>query len=302
MTPYPAPPQPSEGVPPGKPGRKPGPIADGVGVAHRAWLEPLRAKFTASGLTVTELSERSGWAKSKVSELLRGTGLYPRWEITYSLLRVLGIPAWPVRRLWMAAAREAHKKDDWIDGCLQKAALTTGPSDPPLDHRAFEELNRPAYLAYAQAFLTSDDEAHEVVTETFDILWLRWQEALNSPDVMRFAWNVLRHGVMTRARHLDGCPDLTTAAFNTVVLSEMACREARFIQVEESMALFQAMGRLPAQQLDVMILKHLRGMDFTAVADVLGIPLASVRFADRYAQQHLTSVLCPKNAPGGTTA
>ncbi|KOG51007.1 RNA polymerase subunit sigma [Streptomyces griseoflavus] len=302
MTPHPVPPRPPEGLPSGKPGRKPGPIADGVGIAHRAWLEPLRAKFTASGLTVTELSERSGWAKSKVSELLRGTGLYPRWEITHSLLRVLDIPAWPVRRLWMAAAREAHKKDEWIDGCLQKVALTTGPSNPPLDHRAFEELNEPAYLGYARTFLAHDDEAREAVAEAFDILWLRWQEALHSPDVMRFAWNVLRRGVMSRACHTDGCPDLTTAAFNTVVLSKMACPEGRFAQVEESMALFQAIGRLPAQQLDVMVLRHLRGMDFTAVADVLGIPLASVRFADRYAQQHLTSVLHPKNAPGGTIA
>ncbi|MFD0432126.1 hypothetical protein ACFQ60_47655, partial [Streptomyces zhihengii] len=36
---------------PVRPGRKLGPIVDGVGSVHRAWLEPLRSAYLGSGLT-----------------------------------------------------------------------------------------------------------------------------------------------------------------------------------------------------------------------------------------------------------
>ncbi|MEU1918332.1 hypothetical protein [Streptomyces massasporeus] len=62
----------------GRPGRKLGPIAPTVGSAHRAWLDPMRQNYLASGLTLNDLSTRVRFAKSKLSELLRGVGLYPR--------------------------------------------------------------------------------------------------------------------------------------------------------------------------------------------------------------------------------
>ncbi|WP_328838622.1 RNA polymerase subunit sigma [Streptomyces europaeiscabiei] len=308
--------RPGGGAPVSKPGRKLGPIAEGVGRAHRAWLEPLRIRFLASGLTIGELSDRSGWAKSKISELLRGTGRYPRWEITYGLLDVLDVPTWPMRRLWMAAALEARKKPDWIDGCVQRrphtprpnpqspdrrpgAALPTGPAVPPLEHQAFTELNGAAYLAYARLFV-SEEEAREVVVETFDVLWFRWAEALASADVVPFAWSVLRRSVMARACHTDGCPELARTAFDTVALSVLSTPAARFAQIEESMSLFKAISRLPAHQLDVMALTYLRGMDHAAVADVLGVPIASVHTADRYARKSLTTALQPQNDLGET--
>lgn len=289
-----------EGKPPGKPGRKLGPIADGVGASHRAWLEPLRMRFLDSRLTVSELSDRAGFAKSKISELLRGAGLYPRWEITYSVLHVMDVPTWPMRRLWMAAAYEAHKKPAWVNGCIETVALSTGPTVPPLDHQGFMQLNREPYTRYAQVFLRTGQEAAQVVGETFDILWLRWEEALCSSDVQKFAWAVLRAGVMARTPHIDGCPELVPAAFDTVILGTTT-GAAHFHQIEESMGLFKALSRLPDHQLDVMVLIYLRGMDDTAVADVLGVPLISVRTADRYAKQSLTETLSPDNHPGGTS-
>jgi DNA-directed RNA polymerase specialized sigma24 family protein len=57
---------------------------------------------------------------------------------------------------------------------------------------------------------------------------------------------------------------------------------------------------LPDHQLDVMVLKYLRGMDDTAVADLLGVPIASVRSTDRHARRSLTSTLSPHDRPGGT--
>jgi DNA-directed RNA polymerase specialized sigma24 family protein len=278
---------------PSRPGRKLGPVAVGVGAAHRAWLELVRTRFLSSGLTVGDLSGRTGYAKSKLSELLRGTGLYPRWEITYSVLHVLGMPTWPMRRLWTAAALEAHKPAHWIDGCIQKVALSTGPAVPPVEHQGFTELNSRPYTDYARVFIPDARQADHVVAETFDVLWLRWEEALTSADLQRFAWRVLRQAVMARTPHTDnGHPELLAASFNTVVLSQTPASQ-QFAQIEESMTLFQAIGRLPDHWLDVMVLKYLRGMDDSAIADVLGVPIASVDHADRYAQQQLINALCP---------
>lgn len=282
-----------EGIQPGRPGRKLGPISDEVGIAHRAWLEPLRDRFLASGTTIKDLSARSGFSRSKISELLRGVGLYPRWEITHSLLHVLGIPSWPMRRLWMAAAAEANKKRGWVEGCIEPVVVSTGPSGPPLDHTAFVELSSRPYLAYAGAFLRRGQDARRAVTETFDILWLRWDEARLSPDVVRFAWTVLRRSVMARTPTVGGRPELVAAAFDTVALSLISDTAARFAQVEESMILFRAMSQLPDHQLDVMVLQHLCGLTSEAAADVLGVPIASVRSAARHARHSLAPLFTP---------
>ena len=76
-----------------------------------------------------------------------------------------------------------------------------------------------------------DTEAHEVVAETFDVLWLQWDEALASSDVVRFAWSVLRESVLARAHHVDGCPELARTAFDTVALRGLSTPAQRFAQI-----------------------------------------------------------------------
>ncbi|MER6557433.1 hypothetical protein ABT300_06615 [Streptomyces sp. NPDC001027] len=117
-------------VPPGRPltarpGRKLGPILPSTASAHRAWLQPMRDTYLASGLTLNELSERIRFAKSIISELLRGVGLYPRWEIVCMLAVELGVPNWPLYQLWRQAAFEAHKSNDWIDDCTDRTTVLT---------------------------------------------------------------------------------------------------------------------------------------------------------------------------------
>ena len=181
-------------VPPGRPaaarpGRKLGPVADNVGSAHRAWLDPMRTAYLASGLTLNELSGRACFAKSKISELLRGVGLYPRWEIILLLALELGMPNWPLYRLWSQAALESHKSSEWINGCTDRTTVTATHTTPPLDHGAFRELVENDYALYAQVFL-DDDQRDNAVDDTFDRLWLSWNEALAHHDTRRYAWNV----------------------------------------------------------------------------------------------------------------
>ncbi|MEV5898372.1 sigma-70 family RNA polymerase sigma factor (plasmid) [Streptomyces sp. NBC_00015] len=286
------PPVPPASPAPVRPGRKLGPIAENVGSAHRAWLEPMRDTYLRSGLTLSELSLRVLLAKSKISELLRGTGLYPRWEIVLSLSAELEMPGWPLYRLWRQAAFEAHKSREWVERSGQKGALTTSHTAPPLDHRAFRELVENDYGLYAQVFL-DDDQRDTAVSDTFDILWLCWNDALASPDTRSFAWNVLRATVMTRTLHLDGRPELGGAAFDTVALQSLTTEADRLDQIAESLQLFKAMSRLPDHQLDVMVLRRLCGIAPEHASALLGVPLATVRSDERHAVHFLQSVICP---------
>ncbi|MFG2174754.1 hypothetical protein ACGFMO_25915 [Streptomyces niveus] len=85
-----------------------------------------------------------------------------------------------------------------------------------------------------------------------------------------------------------------------MALSEKKAPAEKFVQFEESVTLFTAVSRLPAHHLDVMVLKHMRGMSDAAVADVLGVPVVAVSSADHYVQQHLTTALRSEQAPEGT--
>ncbi|WP_331742826.1 helix-turn-helix domain-containing protein (plasmid) [Streptomyces sp. NBC_00868] len=298
MTPSRLPSEPAGEGTPSKPGRKLGPIVDVVGPVHRGWLEAVRSRLHSSGMTASDLAQRAGWSKSKVTELLRGAGLYPQWEITHALIHVLGMPTRPMRRLWTAAALEAQKKQEWIEGSIERVVLPAGSDPPPLDHQGFTVLYGSSYFSYAKVFLHGDGEAEQVVTETIDILWLLWEEALGSADTQKYAWQVLRQGVMARAPHIDGYPELAGAAFDTVAL-DTATGLARFLQLEESLAVFQAVSRLPDFQLDVIVLRYLRGRDESSVADILGVPTALVSSAERHAKRSLTTKLIPHHRPGG---
>ncbi|MBZ4014459.1 sigma-70 family RNA polymerase sigma factor [Streptomyces purpurogeneiscleroticus] len=286
---------------PQRPGRKLGPIAENVGSAHRVWLEPVRTTYLSSGLTLNELSERTRFAKSKLSELLRGVGLYPRWEIVHSLATELKMPNWPLYQLWRRAAREAHKTRGWVEGCSEKITLTRTPEAPPMDHCAFRQTVEEDYRRYAQVFL-ADDQRDAAVSDTFDILWLRWKnDALTSPDTRRFAWQVLRAAVMAKSPHLDGRPDLARAAFDTVALQSQTTVTGHMNQLTESLEVFKAMSRLPDHRLDVMLLRRLCGFTLEEASALLGAPLVAVQSDERHAVRFLESVLCPSPETEGNT-
>ncbi|MFE7114718.1 XRE family transcriptional regulator [Streptomyces sp. NPDC057654] len=282
-----------DGQRPTRRGRKPDAIGPEVGVSHRAWLEPIRARLTARSLTLDDLVARSGYSKTRISELLRGKGYYPGWEITYSVVRVLDVPIWPLRLLWTAGAREAGRGTEWIERQIS-AVPAARREDPPLAHEGFTEGMRRPYTAYAAAFLQRGNRAQWVVREVFDILWLGWEEAVSSPDVRRHAWCLLRDRVLLRAeRRRDGCPDLVPAAFSTVTQSKIIELSARFAQIAETAGLFAAVSRLPPDQLDVIVLRYLCGQSEDAAATIAGLPPAITHAIDQHARDTLNCIYHP---------
>ncbi|MEU5090148.1 XRE family transcriptional regulator [Streptomyces sp. NPDC021356] len=252
-------------------------------MTHRTWLEQVRRRLAASGLTLDELVSRSGYSKTRLSELLRGKGYYPGWAMTYSVVKVLDIPPWPLRRLWTAAAREAAKKDTWIEDGIH-AVQPLGPEEPPIAHLAFKQVMGRPYTAYAQAFLQTEARARRVVAETFDILWLNWNEATSSSNTPRHAWNLLRAKVMARADTHDGHPDLRTAALRTTAVAKAAGPDDCLARAARMVAFFEAVSRLPDDQMDVTVLRFLCGIDEGAVPGIVGLPPAITHSLTRHAR------------------
>ncbi|MEU3529167.1 sigma-70 family RNA polymerase sigma factor [Streptomyces sp. NPDC038707] len=295
MTTFPSP-EPS----PGRPGRKLGPIAPTVGTLHRAWLEPTRERYLASGRTLSDLSFHVLLAKSKLSELLRGVGHYPRWEVIHRLAAVLDIPGWPLYRLWKQAALDAGKSRDWINRSTEGATVVaTAHSGPPLEHGALRLTVQDGYLAYAGTFLTGDAR-DAAVEDAFAILWLSFDEALASPDIRRYAWDLLRATVKARADYRDERPVLGEAAFDTLALCQETSAEGQAAQLAESLELYAAISRLPDTQLDVMVLRHLCGYPPEEVSDLLGLSLATVRSTERHARRFLADTIEPPATEGPT--
>ncbi|GAA2280437.1 hypothetical protein GCM10010145_59630 [Streptomyces ruber] len=300
MTPSPLPRQPGE-EPPSRRGRRPEAIEDHVGATHRAWLEPVRSRFFASGLTLDDLVKLSGYSKARISELLRGKGYYPGWEITYSVVRALDIPVWPLRRLWTAAARDANKDDTWIHKRIH-AVQVLEPEQPPVAHRGFKEAMRHPYTAYARTLLQTDRRAQWVVAQAFDILWLGWDEAVSNSNMPRHAWRMLRSRVMLRAEHHpDGHPDLRPAAFFTVAQNRIDDLDARFAQIDRQADFFDAVARLPQDQMDVLVLRYLCNIHPDAIPNIIGLTPAMTHTLDHHARGALEGTYLRRDAPGGIT-
>ncbi|MGW2911292.1 sigma-70 family RNA polymerase sigma factor [Streptomyces asoensis] len=233
---------------------------------------------------------RSGYSKTRISELLRGNGYYPPWEITFSVTHALGLPTRPLRRLWTIAAREAGKGDDWIKQCIEQVAHPG--EEPPLPYQAFTEDVRGVYTDYARAFLLTDLRSQWVVCEALDILWLRWDQATTSENLHRYAWRLLRARVMARApRHRDGHPDLRATVFSTREAHDHSAVPGHFVVLTELIDLFDAITRLPDDQMDVAVLQYLCDTSHHTIAHILGIAPALTHAVDHHARATLEALL-----------
>ncbi|MFF3639363.1 sigma factor-like helix-turn-helix DNA-binding protein [Streptomyces sp. NPDC002250] len=247
----------------------------------------------SSGLTMSRLGEALYISNSKISELLSGK-LYPRWELLYDVAVALDVSVWPLYRLWRQAALEMQNKSRaWIEkSSAARGTMMATRATPPMELSAFREITEGGYRLYAGVFLLTGS-CDAALEETYDQLWLSWDQALASHDTRRYAFTVLRTAVMARTPHIDGRPEFSEAAFDTIALQNATDAGEAAEQVAETMALFKAMSRLPDNQLDVMVLRVLHGMTHEDVSHFLGQPLPKVRSDERHAIRFLEDTLSP---------
>ncbi|MGA5521007.1 sigma-70 family RNA polymerase sigma factor [Streptomyces pseudogriseolus] len=155
---------------------------------------------------------------------------------------------------------------------------------------------RGIYTDYARAFLLTDQRAHWVVSEAFDILWVCWDTATASDNLHRYAWCLLRSRVMLRAPcHHDGRPDLRAAVFSTREVHNNSTVPGHLVVLTELIDLFDAITRLPEDQMDAAVLHYLCGIPYQAIAHVLGIAPTLTHAVDHHARATVEALLTTPN-------
>ncbi|MER5254388.1 hypothetical protein [Streptomyces sp. NPDC002855] len=127
--------------------------------------------------------------------------------------------------------------------------------------------------------------------ETFDVLWLTWDEATAMPDTPRHSWQLLRRKVLALApRRPDGRPDLRAAAFSAVAQAGISDLAERLHRIDVLAQFFDTITHLPPDQMDVTILSYLCGIPDDALPGIVGLPPAITHTLDHHARGALNQL------------
>ena len=176
-----------------------------------------------------------------------------------------------------------------------------GPSDEELmrayvggDHAAFRllfERYAPMLLRMARRRLSSDEEAREVVQQTFFQLNSARndfrQGAKLRPWVVTIAMNLVREHYRKRGRRKEAPLD---AAIHTVGVEHKDGLEAK----ERAAQLRAALDKLPESQRTVVELHWLQELSFAEVARIVGANEGAVRVRAHRAYKKLKEILEPE--------
>jgi hypothetical protein len=104
--------------------------------------------------------------------------------------------------------------------------------------------------AYAQAALRCEQRARQAVGETFDILWLTWDEVAASPDAVRHARMLLaaRAGPLPHPRRPIRRHGLSAVAFSTALLAQALGLVECLARIDAFTRFLDAITSLPADR------------------------------------------------------
>ncbi|MBA3698988.1 MAG: sigma-70 family RNA polymerase sigma factor [Planctomycetes bacterium] len=146
-------------------------------------------------------------------------------------------------------------------------------------------------IAYARRILGDDDEARDVVQDTF-LRLCRQPRGEVEHRLVEWLFTVLRHVAIDRLRKER--PMSTIADHD---LTEAApAPSARMEQQEESSGLLGALATLPRNQQDCIRLKFQQGMSYQQISGVTGLSVGNVGFLIHTGIKTLRARLAPLTA------
>ncbi|MDF4254605.1 sigma-70 family RNA polymerase sigma factor [Streptomyces sp. WMMB303] len=157
---------------------------------------------------------------------------------------------------------------------------------------AFHSRYRRAYLHYAELQLGDRRVAARVVHLVFLSLLKGWNRLMEEANPAANAWAHLKEAV-DEVLILEDRPSALpeTAAFAKVKRAIIEDARDEFAAMESSIGLYPAIARLPARQLDVVVLHYVLDYSTTRTAQVMGVDEATVRSHRLHARQRLAQDL-----------
>lgn len=168
------------------------------------------------------------------------------------------------------------------------------------DERALEEiiaLASPWLLGIAQSMLSDQDEAEEVVLESFRILWDRVGTLDESqPGLMAWLIRITRNRAIDRLRARRRRTQRVERAHQVGVLSDEAVSSAEPDEAAHPgwhvhEAVHAALGALPGDQRATVQLAYFEGLTHSEIAERLAIPMGTVKTRLRLAYGRLRTAL-----------
>ena len=171
-----------------------------------------------------------------------------------------------------------------------------------MPHRTFEEVVLPhldAAFNYARWLTRSDADAEDVVQDAA-VRALRFFPSLRNDDARAWLLTIVRNTWYARVSTV-GRGD------RHAVFDEMSDQrpdqqlgpEALFIQQQAVERVQLAIGELPADFREVIVLRELEGLSYKEIAAVIGAPIGTVMSRLARARERLLAVLTPEPTRGG---
>ncbi|WP_308012236.1 RNA polymerase sigma factor [Actinacidiphila acidipaludis] len=178
--------------------------------------------------------------------------------------------------------------DSSLRGRRPERPKATTDQTGPVDFQAFHAMYRGDYVRWASLYLGSRADAEDAVGEAMVELLGKWPTVLTQEEPAAYAWWLVKNRVKDAARSRSRHQKLADAIFTVTALQEAADPIG---ELENSLAVWQAIDALPDRQHDVVLMRYSLGLTVPETAAVLGITEATVRSTVRDARRRLRAAL-----------
>ncbi len=171
-----------------------------------------------------------------------------------------------------------------------------------MPHRTFEEVVLPhldAAFNYARWLTKSDADAEDVVQDAA-VRALRFFSSLRNDDARAWLLTIVRntwYARFSKVARIDQPAVLDD--MNDERPDEQLDPEALVIQQQAVERVQLALGELPVDFREVIVLRELEGLSYKEIAAVIGAPIGTVMSRLARARERLLAVLSPEPTSGG---
>jgi RNA polymerase sigma factor (sigma-70 family) len=171
-----------------------------------------------------------------------------------------------------------------------------------MPHRTFEEVVLPhldAAFNYARWLTKSDADAEDVVQDAA-VRALRFFSSLRNDDARAWLLTIVRNTWYARSSKVARIDQPAVLDdMNDERPDEQLDPEALVIQQQAVERVQLALGALPVDFREVIVLRELEGLSYKEIAAVIGAPIGTVMSRLARARERLLAVLSPEPTSGG---
>ena len=164
------------------------------------------------------------------------------------------------------------------------------------DREAFGDLVRKyqdrLYNGMVQ-ILRHEAEAEDTVQEAFILALTKLDSFRGKSGFYTWLFRIAYNAAISRIRKRKPTTSLENPATESQLQlpSDLPAPEAGLVQRERAAQLMQALGQLSEEHRHILVLREMEEMDYSAISDVLGLPVGTVRSRLHRARMQLKELL-----------